>query len=124
MKKILILLVVLVILGGGYWWYTQNPASNQLAAVNTFLANTQASEQGTYTAAQVATHNKASDCWVIVAGKAVNATAFTSIHPGGADKITRVCGTDITDRYNREREHAQTIADAVLTRLTVGTVTN
>lgn len=124
MKKILTILVVLAILAGGYWWYTQNAGGDQLTAINTFLANTQVSEQGTYTAAQVATHNTASDCWVIVAGKAVNVTAFTSIHPGGADKITRVCGTDITDRYNKEREHAQAIADAVLTRLTIGSVIN
>ena len=123
MKKILTILVVLAILAGGYWWYTQNAASNQLAAINTLLANTQTTAQGTYTLAQVATHNTAGDCWVVVSGKVVNASSFINLHPGGADKITRVCGQDITSSYNRVGEHVQAIANQVIAKLAVGTVT-
>ena len=123
MKKIITILVVLAILAGGYWWYTQNAGNNQLTAINTFLTNTQASEQSTYTTAQVASHNTTGDCWVVISGKVINATPFINLHPGGPEKIARVCGQDITSSYNRVGEHTQAIANQVIAKLAVGTVT-
>lgn len=53
----------------------------------------------TYTAAQVAPHNIASDCWMIISGKVYNLTAFIPIHPGGSAMIP-FCGQDATSVFN------------------------
>lgn len=49
----------------------------------------------TYTAAQVAPHNTASDCWLIISGNVYDVTNFIPIHPGG-NAIVPYCGTDAT----------------------------
>jgi hypothetical protein len=52
---------------------------------------------GSCTAAQVAEHNSASDCWVIYNSKYYNVTSFVQIHPGGVTVFTSsTCGHDIT----------------------------
>jgi cytochrome b involved in lipid metabolism len=122
MKKIIIVILILAILGGGYWFYTQNQTSSQMAKIMEFVNNTQVGGQDTYVASQVAAHNTASDCWVIINSKVVNATSFISLHPGGSDKISRVCGQDITEKFNRESAHMQTIANAVISKITIGTI--
>ncbi|EER08178.1 cytochrome b5 isoform 1, putative, partial [Perkinsus marinus ATCC 50983] len=37
----------------------------------------------TYTAAEVATHNSESDCWVIIGDEVYDVTEFLPDHPGG-----------------------------------------
>jgi hypothetical protein len=49
----------------------------------------------TYTTAQVATHNTAADCWLIISGNVYDVTNFIPIHPGG-NAIIPYCGTDAT----------------------------
>jgi len=39
--------------------------------------------RATYTAAEVATHASATDCWVIVRGGVYDVTSFVPKHPGG-----------------------------------------
>ncbi len=62
------------------------------------------------TKASVATHNKASDCWIIISGNAYNVTKFLDVHPGGADVIIQYCGKDATSAFNtqggRGRSHS------------------
>ncbi|OGF28161.1 hypothetical protein A2303_01980 [Candidatus Falkowbacteria bacterium RIFOXYB2_FULL_47_14] len=50
-------------------------------------------------AVEVAKHNSISDCWMIINGKIYDLTAFFSQHPGGAEAISRHCGTDGTEAY-------------------------
>ena len=56
----------------------------------------------TYTAAQVAQHNTAGDCWTIVKKKVYDVTAFVSRHPGGSSVIIALCGRDGTAMFTGE----------------------
>ncbi len=46
------------------------------------------------TAAEVAKHDSANDCWSIVRGKVYDLTSFVSRHPGGQSEIKAICGRD------------------------------
>ncbi|KAJ3307812.1 hypothetical protein HDU76_004354 [Blyttiomyces sp. JEL0837] len=52
------------------------------------------------TAAEVAKHNKESDCWVIVNGEVLDATHFLKDHPGGKKAILIYAGRDATEEFN------------------------
>ena len=49
--------------------------------------------QMTYTAADVAKHATAADCWMILnTSKVYNLSAYTAVHPGGKGSISAYCG--------------------------------
>ncbi|KAH7136522.1 FMN-dependent dehydrogenase-domain-containing protein [Dactylonectria macrodidyma] len=48
---------------------------------------------------EVAEHNNAKSCWVIVHGKAYDVTEFLPEHPGGQKIILRYAGKDATEEY-------------------------
>jgi nitrate reductase (NAD(P)H) len=52
-----------------------------------------------FTMAQVAQHNTEADCWIIVAGKVYDTTAFNKSHPGGGSSIFINAGTDTTEEF-------------------------
>jgi cytochrome b involved in lipid metabolism len=51
------------------------------------------------TSAEVAKHNTASDCWMIISGNVYNFTSYLRAHPGGAGTITPYCGQDGTQAF-------------------------
>ncbi len=78
--------------------------------------------QASFTAAQVATHNSAANCWVIVSGGVYDVTEYIPYHPGGASKISRRCGRDITSDFNSVSDHRRKNAMGVLEPYAVGTL--
>lgn len=52
------------------------------------------------TGIEVAKHNSASDCWVIVHGRAYDVTDFLPEHPGGSKIILKYAGKDATDEFD------------------------
>lgn len=44
----------------------------------------------------VARHNIATDCYLIVKGSVYNVTPFIGQHPGGRDRIIEMCGQEAT----------------------------
>jgi predicted heme/steroid binding protein len=54
----------------------------------------------TFTTAEVAGHNTAGNCWMIVNGKVYNLTGFPSLHSGGSSAIVSRCGTDGSTTFN------------------------
>ena len=54
----------------------------------------------TYSAADVAKHNKADDCWIIVDGAVYDVTNFLSEHPGGKKVIVAVAGQDASKKFH------------------------
>ncbi len=54
----------------------------------------------TYTLADVAKHNKSTDCWQIIDGKVYNVTSYIPYHPGGPEKVIRECGKDSTKIFD------------------------
>jgi len=56
-------------------------------------------DQAQYTADDVAANSDATSCWTIVRGIVYDLTPFIDEHPGGANNILRLCGTDGTDAF-------------------------
>ncbi|PKS08959.1 hypothetical protein jhhlp_003572 [Lomentospora prolificans] len=54
----------------------------------------------TLTGADVAKHNSAKSCWVIVHGKAYDVTEFLPEHPGGMKIILKYAGKDCTEEFD------------------------
>ncbi len=52
--------------------------------------------QVTLTAAEIAKHSTAQDCWMIVNNRVYDASGFDNLHPGGASNIIFYCGKDAT----------------------------
>jgi L-lactate dehydrogenase (cytochrome) len=51
------------------------------------------------TGAEVAKHNNAQDCWMIVHGRAYDVTEFLPEHPGGMKVILKYAGKDATAEF-------------------------
>jgi len=62
------------------------------------LRNRQAGSK--VTVSEVSKHNTKTDCWIIVAGKAYDVTAWLAHHPGGEKIIMGYAGMDATDVYD------------------------
>ncbi|ORY17987.1 FMN-dependent dehydrogenase-domain-containing protein [Clohesyomyces aquaticus] len=54
----------------------------------------------TFDYAEVAKHNTADSCWVVLYGSVYDVTDFIPDHPGGAKAILQLAGTDATDEYD------------------------
>ena len=52
-----------------------------------------------YTKAEVAAKNTASNCWTIVGNKVYDLTQWISRHPGGSGAIASLCGVDGTSGF-------------------------
>ncbi|KAI3425361.1 hypothetical protein D9Q98_009125 [Chlorella vulgaris] len=57
----------------------------------------------TYTLADVATRNSlTTGVWAAINGKVYDLTAWVPQHPGGADRILAIAGTDASDQFNAQ----------------------
>jgi acyl-CoA oxidase len=54
----------------------------------------------TYTAEEVAKHNKDGDCWVILWDKVYDVSKFINDHPGGKDTLMEFVGKDGTEQFD------------------------
>ncbi len=54
----------------------------------------------TFTSAEVAAHNSAGDCWTSINGNVYNVTDWEDKHPGGAERIIALCGTDGSSAFD------------------------
>jgi len=56
--------------------------------------------QVTLNMAEIAKHNSATDCWLLINNKVYNVTSAISSHPGGAGPILAHCGQEATQAFN------------------------
>ncbi|KNG91030.1 cytochrome B5 [Aspergillus nomiae NRRL 13137] len=70
------------------------------AATSTYGAESPADVQlPEYSAAEVASHNRKDDIWIIVHGKVFDITNYLQDHPGGAEILIDTAGTDATEAF-------------------------
>ena len=87
--------LLLLTLGAGYAWHIKTSvAPNPVPAT--------ASTETTYTAAQIAAHNTAQNCWTSVNGGVYDLTGWIGEHPGGEGPILSICGNDGTSAFMGE----------------------
>lgn len=138
MKTYLILgAVVLVLLAGGgwYWMTTQNnepaapvyenttPSGEAVTgSIDAVVAGeTTQPAAGTYTMAQVMTHNSGTSCWAAVSGVVYDLTTWIKKHPGGTQAILSICGKDGTAAFTGKHMGDQK-PEAMLATFKIGVV--
>jgi cytochrome b involved in lipid metabolism len=63
-----------------------------------------------YSLKDVASHNKASDCWMAIHGKVYDLTTYLPEHPSRPEIIERWCGKESSEAYDTKtkgRRHSQ-----------------
>ncbi|CAB4866966.1 MAG: hypothetical protein F2793_02505 [Actinobacteria bacterium] len=79
-----------------------------------------ASSSAAITAATVALHNSAADCWTTISGRVYDVTAYIARHPGGSARILSLCGIDGSAAFAGQHAGDST-AMAALAPFAVGT---
>ena len=57
------------------------------------------SEPTVYRLSDIATHNTASSCWLIIDNKVYDITQFLNEHPGGEEVLVESAGRDATEAF-------------------------
>ncbi len=96
------------------------PTEETTQASNTD-AQPQDSTPGTYTLADVQTHNSVEDCWTVIDGNVYDLTTWISRHPGGPGHILELCGTDGTNDFNNQHGKSRKPA-SMLALLKIGSL--
>jgi cytochrome b involved in lipid metabolism len=55
-----------------------------------------------YTMEEISKHNSKESCWTVIRGDVYDLTNWIDKHPGGADKILKLCGKDGTDLFVKQ----------------------
>ena len=79
-----------------------------------------------FTSDQVATHNNAASCWLIIEGRVYDVTSYIDVHPANPRTILGYCGKEATqgfDTKDRSRPHSAE-AKQLLERYRIGTLSN
>ena len=114
---------LLIIVLTGYYANEYRRAA-QGVIINTPAITSQPQQTLVLTTQEIAKHNNASDCWIIVNQSVYNVTNYLAAHPGGAGVITPLCGADATAAFNTKggRGSHSSRADQDLASLKLGNV--
>lgn len=115
-KNVLVVLAIIVILGAAAFFLfqgddTANSTDNTNSAGSNTNTNTDSDNTIVLTTAEVAQHDNANDCWLIIEDNVYVVTSFLPRHPGGAERITPFCGQDATTAFatqGGQGEHSTT----------------
>lgn len=97
-------------------------ASETTNTATSGTTNDATSAAGAITAADVAKHNTASDCWTIVNGNVYDVTGWINKHPGGPAVIEAMCGKDGSSAFDGQHQ-GQGRPNSELADFQVGTLT-
>lgn len=67
-------------------------------------------------------HDSEYDCWIVIGGRVLDATAYLGHHPGGSTIIKRLAGRDATKAY--ERAYHSRAADLKLHDFDIGALSD
>jgi len=82
-----------------------------LSFANPLLAQEEKALANSYTLAEIATHNSAASCWLIINNSVYDLTQYLGDHPAGAKRILRYCGSDATSAFDNVGHSDQAMAD-------------
>lgn len=100
------------------WGGTSGTPAATATGTATATASGAASDQ-TYTLDQVKQHNTQADCWAAIDNGVYNLTDWIAQHPGGAERIIGICGTDATAAFANQHSGEQR-PETQLTRFYIG----
>ena len=86
--------IVTAILTSGLVFYQNGKSGAQTQSVPL------ATQGQPLTMQELAKHNSATSCWLLIDGKIYDVTSYLYQHPGNADTILPTCGTDATKAYD------------------------
>lgn len=110
MKNIIaVLFLGLIVVGGSAYYYYSGDSSNTTINSGKLVS---------YTMDEIAKHNTANDCWMVINSNVYNVTSYVTKHPRAASTIIPGCGTDATAEYTGERKHYG--RDALLSTFKIG----
>lgn len=108
--------VVTAILAAGLIYYQK---SNLPVDLNSGTGATNFSTT-TLNLLEIAKHNSASNCWMIISGKVYNFTSYISRHPGRSSMVP-YCGLDGTSAFLSGPPHSHsTFAQSLLSQYYIG----
>jgi cytochrome b involved in lipid metabolism len=103
-------------------------ATAKLTTLNTYKIGTVTGTAtlaalGSYTAAQLAAHSTAANCWVAISGSVYDLSKWltANLHPGGTAVIAPVCGKDGTTLFTTQHSSTATAKLGVLSTYKIGT---
>ena len=120
-KNLAILLGVLVIIVVVIVVVLQNHSSSSASPSMPTQTTTTVGTTGSYTMAQVATHNSATSCWTTINGNVYDVTTWINQHPGGKQAILSLCGVDGTAAFNGQHG-GQSRPESELAAFKIGTL--
>ena len=71
--------------------------------------------------AEVEANNSPDSCWAVIEDSVYDLTEWIDQHPGGADRIEMLCGTDATDQFMRQHGGNE-LPQSRVTEFEIGTV--
>lgn len=94
---------------------TEIPSRNDTAVIPESV-----STSTIYTIAEVNTHDKPTDCWMVIGDKVIDATAFivSGKHPN--DKILNGCGKDATEMFTSVKKHSGPTPQEIMMKSQIG----
>lgn len=128
-KKIIITIIILLIIafGGSFIGkinqdkkpdITDIPSRNDTTVIP---ESTSTSSMDTvYSIAEVNLHNKATDCWLVIGDKVIDATAFIASGEHPNDKILNGCGKDATEMFKNVEKHSGPKPQDVMMKSQIG----
>jgi cytochrome b involved in lipid metabolism len=81
------------------WYYFANAPTNQERQTAAYTSTQGDSSAIQLTQEEIARHQTAQDCWLIINGMVYDVTSFFSSHPGGAGTITPYCGKEGSNAF-------------------------
>ncbi len=60
-----------------------------------------------FTKEEISLHNSKESCWSIINGYVYDLTSWIPNHPGGGDKIIRICGIDGSEAFNKQHGNSK-----------------
>jgi cytochrome b involved in lipid metabolism len=114
MKKLIDIFIIIYVglvcfvLIGGFWQkkhakptsMTQQSQPQQETAQPETTVPTPQSSITSFSTREVAPHNNAANCWIVIENKVYDVSPFLREHPGGISMVMPYCGKDATEAFN------------------------